>query len=218
MCRPSCWSNFLSFSKNVGKGRKMLKILKSELRWYLHARACLLLACLLACTQKLLASNCESCWWVQVPLYASGKVLESFEPTWGIFRGNLCIVWPHVSRTGPQRFLHHPHQTHPQFSKDCSFNVSDPKKCVQGPPREVYLRSQEMCGRSQEMGVRSPQEMWMSRSQDMCARFQQIGCEVFPKKCVWGPKQCVQGLKKCERSQEMCARSQEMWEVLRNVG
>jgi hypothetical protein len=41
-------------------------------------------------------------------------------------------------------------------------------------PREMYLRSQEMCGRSQEVGVKSPQEMWMSRSQDMFARLQEM--------------------------------------------
>jgi hypothetical protein len=187
MCRPSCWSNFLSFSKNVGKERKLLKILKSELRWYLHARACLLLACLLACTQQLLDSNCESCWWVQVPLYASGK--------------DTRIIWAHMGNIQGES-VHRVTSWFPHvFSKIPSPSPPNPPAVLE----RLFvhcLRSQEMCARSQEMGVRSPQEMWMSRSQDMCARFQEIGCEeVSPKKCVWlGPKKCVQGLKKCERS------------------
>jgi len=154
------------------------------------------LACLLACTQQLLASNSESCWWVQVPLYASGK--------------DTRIIWAHMGNIQGGS-VHRVTSCFPHGSSKI------PSPSPPNPPA-VLERLFVQCLRFQEMCGRSPQEMWMSRSLDMCARFQEIGCEVFPKKCVWGPKQCVQGLKKCERSQEMCARSQEMWEVLRNVG
>jgi len=165
----------------------MQKILKSELRWYLHARACFLLAC----TQQLLASNCESCWWVQVPLYASGKDTRIIWAHMGNIQGEsvhrVISCFPHGSSKIPSPSP----PTPPAILERLFVQCLRSQEMRARSRREMYLRSQEMCGRSQEMGVmRSPQEMWMSRSQDMCARFQEIGCEVSPKKCIWGPKKC----------------------------
>jgi hypothetical protein len=167
----------------------MLKILKSELRWYLHARACLLLACLLACIQQLLASNCESCWWVQVPLYASGK--------------DTRIIWAHMGNIQGES-VHRVISCFPHGSSKI------PSPSPPNPPAVLErlfvqcLRSQEMCARSPRKCIWGPKKcvgglkkwVWWGlpkkcgcRGLKTCVQgFKKFGCEVSPKKCVWGPK------------------------------
>jgi hypothetical protein len=178
------------------------------------------LACLLACLRahnNCLLQTVRAAGECKFLFMLPGRILEPFEPIWRIFRGNLCIVWPHVSRSDPQRFLRHAHQTHPQFSKDRSFDVWDPKKCVGGliemgvrsPPRNVCKLSRNGCEVSPKKCVQALKKWVWGLPQENVCKLSRNGCEVSPKKmCARSqemgvrspPRKCVQGLKKCERS------------------
>jgi hypothetical protein len=192
----------------------------TEMVTYMFELACCLLACLLAhnnCLLQTVRAADECRFLFMLP----GRILESFEPTWGIFRGNLCIVSSHVSHTDPQRFLHHPHRPHPQFSKDCSFNVWDPKKCVPGLLEKCIWGPKKCVGGLKKWVWWGLPKKCGCRGLKTCVQgFKKLGlgfrspprnmCKV--SRNVRGPKKYVQGLKKCERSQEIWARPQEMWD------
>jgi hypothetical protein len=182
----------------------------------MHELACLLVSCLLLAHNNCLlqtvraADECRS-------LYASGKDTRIIWAHKGNIQGEsvhrVTSCFPHVSSKIPSPSP--AHQTHPQFSKDCSFNVWDPKKCVRGLLEKCIWGPKKCVGGLKKWVWGLPKKCGC---RGLKTRFQEMGVRSPPRNVYEVPRNvCKRSQEMCMRSQEICARSQEKWEVPRNV-